>query len=246
MTSLPTVCILAGGRGTRLGSLTDEVPKPLVEVAGKPFLAHQIHLLARHGAKEVVLCVGHLGSLIESVIGHERDGLRIRYSYDDPGLNGTLGAIRKAKPLLGSRFLVLYGDTFLRIDYEDVALRWEASGLPAVMTVLYEPGHLGRSNSILDQEFVTAHDKHQPTAEMKWIDYGLGGLTAAALSCVPEDTTDLSDLYGVLAKTHQLLGILATERFYEIGTPESLAETDLFLKGLAEPEGRTRMRSGGE
>src|ERR1700761_6442113 len=110
--TLPPVCILAGGLGERLGARTAEVPKPLLEVAGQPFLLHQLELLARYGARRVVLLVGYLGEQIEAAHGTERLGISISYSYDSPGLDGPLGAIRKALPLAGDRFLVLYGDTY--------------------------------------------------------------------------------------------------------------------------------------
>ena len=115
--ALPPVCILAGGLGTRLGERVRDTPKPLLEVAGEPFLLHQLGCSPRTAPREVVLCVGYLGELIEERIGAERFGIEIAYSYDSPGLDGTLGAIRRALPLLGERFLVLYGDTYLRLDY---------------------------------------------------------------------------------------------------------------------------------
>src|SRR5436305_3662054 len=130
--ALPPVCILAGGLGTRLGSHVRDTPKPLLEVAGEPFLHHQLRLLAAHGAREIVLCVGYLGELIEERIGPARFGLTIAYSHDGPVPIGTLGAIRRAAPLLGGRFLVLYGDTYLRIDYRAAVAAWSRSGLPAL------------------------------------------------------------------------------------------------------------------
>ena len=135
-TQLPPVCVLAGGLGTRLGDQVKDTPKPLIEVAGEPFLVHQLRLLASYGVERAVLCVGYLGERIEQRIGAECAGITIEYSYDAPELDGTLGAIRRARGLLGPRFLVLYGDTYLRVDYADIARRWEASGLPAVMAVL--------------------------------------------------------------------------------------------------------------
>jgi MurNAc alpha-1-phosphate uridylyltransferase len=128
---LPPVCILAGGRGTRLRELVATTPKPLITLAGEPFLFHQLRLLAGHGATRVVLCVGYLGELIEQRVGADRFGIEIAYSYDSPQLDGTLSAIRRARPLLGERFLVLYGDTYLRLDYGAGARAWWASGLAA-------------------------------------------------------------------------------------------------------------------
>ena len=232
---LPPVCILAGGLGTRLGERVRDTPKPLLEVAGQPFLLHQLRLLARHGAREAVVCVGYLGEQIAARIGEQRFGVRIGYSFDAPGLDGTLGALRRAQGLLGERFLVLYGDTYLRIDYADVARAWLDSGLPAVMTVLRNEGRWDTSNALFEDGMVRRYDKRAPSPDMRWIDYGLGGLTAAALSAVGEQERDLASLYTRLAELGQLCGYEARERFYEIGTPESLAEADSFLAGLTPP-----------
>jgi MurNAc alpha-1-phosphate uridylyltransferase len=225
------VCILAGGRGTRLGERAQGLPKPLVEVAGEPFLIHQLRLLAAHEVRKAVICVGHRGELIESRIGTERFGIHIEYSHDAPGLDGTLGAIRRARRLLPDRFLVLYGDTYLCIDYAAVARAWLASELPALMVVLRNDGRWDSSNAVYAHGRVLAYDKRSPTAEMKWIDYGLGGLTATALECVPDSETDLATLHSALARRGELCGYRAIRRFYEIGTPAALEETDAFLRG---------------
>jgi NDP-sugar pyrophosphorylase family protein len=236
--ALPPVCILAGGLGTRLGSVVKDTPKPLLEVAGEPFLLHQLRLLASYGATEVVLCVGYLGEQIVDAIGSERFGIKISYSHDGPQPIGTLGAVRKAAPLLGERFLILYGDTYLRIDYAGAATAWAGSGLPALMTVLRNEGRWDTSNAEFDGSLVRVYDKRAPSPAMAWIDYGLGGLSASTLELVPATTSDLSDLYHLLAASERLCGYEATERFHEIGTPAALAETGEFLAGLA------RARSG--
>jgi NDP-sugar pyrophosphorylase family protein len=233
--SLPPVCILAGGLGTRLGSRVREVPKPLLEVAGEPFLLHQLRLLSSHGGDEIVLCVGYLGEQIEAEIGAEQFGMRVRYSFDGPGLDGTLGAIRRALPMLGERFLVLYGDTYLRIDYARVADVWRASGLPAVMAVLRNDDRWDRSNAEYVNGRVTAYSKRAPTPDMRWIDYGLGGLERGAAEAAPPAMRELADLYAQLAGAGLLCGVEANERFYEMGTPKALSETDAFLRSLSAP-----------
>lgn len=225
---LPPVCILAGGLGSRLGSTVRDTPKPLLEVAGEPFLIHQLRLLASYGATRVVICVGYLGELIERAIGYERFGISISYSDDGPSLIGTLGAVRKAADALGERFLILYGDTYLRIDYLAAAIAWQDSGLPAMMTVLRNEGRWDSSNAAFDGTLVR-YDKRAPTADMSWIDYGLGGLVADALTLVGSEVTDLADLYQELSVRRELFGYAASERFYEIGTPAALAETSAFL-----------------
>jgi len=232
VSELPPICILAGGLGTRLGGIVADTPKPLLEVDGEPFLLHQLRLLARYGAHRAVLCVGYLGELIEQRIGEAAFGIEIAYSYDGPSLIGTLGAIRQAGPLLGERFLVLYGDTYLRIDYAEAARAWTASGCPGMMTVLRNAGQWDTSNAVFDGKRVRVYDKRAPVAQMEWIDYGLGGLTAAVLDRVGPDASDLADLQRILARDGELFGFVASERFYEIGTPAALAETGAFLASL--------------
>lgn len=188
-------------------------------------------MLAAQGASEVVLCVGYLGERIEASVGAERFGLRIAYSHDGPGLDGTLGAIRRARGLLGERFLVLYGDTYLPIDYAATIGAWRDSGLPGLMTVLHNEGRWGTSNVRYERGRVVAYDKHSPTAAMRWIDYGLGGLTTRALDTAPTGGRDLAVLYRLLAQREELYGVPVFKRFYEIGTPSALLETEVFLRG---------------
>ena len=132
---LPVV-ILAGGLATRLRPLTEKTPKALVEVAGRPFLEHQIELLKRNAISEIILCVGYLGKMIEQRYSDgEGLGVRIRYSFDGPKLLGTGGAIKKAVTLLPDAFFVLYGDSYLPVDYQAVAtafMQMPTPGTPAM------------------------------------------------------------------------------------------------------------------
>jgi NDP-sugar pyrophosphorylase family protein len=230
VTKLPTVCILAGGLGSRLGERVRHVPKPLLEVAGEPFIFHQLRSLAANGARHVTLCVGYLGEQIEERVGRERFGLQVEYSYDAAGLDGTLGAIRRALPILSDRFLVLYGDTYLRLNYSAAVELWLRKGVLGLMTVLRNEGRWGQSNVVYAKGAVLAYDKVQLDPDMAWIDYGLGGLNASALSVVPDSTRDLASLYSRLASMGELCGYEVSERFYEIGSPEALSETDEFLR----------------
>jgi NDP-sugar pyrophosphorylase family protein len=225
---LAPVCILAGGLGTRLGAAVADTPKPILPVAGEPFLLHPLRLLARHGATRAVLCVGYLGERIEATLGPERFGIELLYAYDPPELAGTAGAIRATLDLLDDRFLVLYGDTYLRIDYGAVDRAQAASGKPALMTVLRNEGQWDASNAVYRDGQVIAYDKAAPTAAMRWIDYGLGVLTPQALDVAP-DEADLAGVYRALSRRGELAGYDATERFYEIGTPAALAEAERFI-----------------
>jgi N-acetyl-alpha-D-muramate 1-phosphate uridylyltransferase len=227
-TELAPVCILAGGLGTRLGERVRDTPKPLLPVAGRPFVFHQLELLRRYGARRIVLCVGYLGEEIERVVGDGSElGLEVLYAYDPPDLAGTAGAVRGALHLLGEEFLVLYGDTYLRIDYLDVQRAFRESGKPALMTVLRNEGRWDTSNVVFADGLVKVYDKQHLTPDMHWIDYGLGMLSSAALDVTADP--DLAAVYRELAQRGQLAGYEATERFYEIGTPDALSETESFL-----------------
>jgi N-acetyl-alpha-D-muramate 1-phosphate uridylyltransferase len=224
--TLAPVCILAGGLGTRLGERVRDTPKPLIEVAGEPFLVHQLSLLRSHGARRIVLCVGYLGERIEARLGDRALGLELRYRYDPPDLAGTAGAVRAALDDLGERFLVLYGDTYLRIDYG--AVEAASAGWPALMTVLRNEGRWDASNADFRDGRVVRYEKG--ATGMQWIDYGLSVLTPDALA---GDEADLADVFRRLAASGRLAGYAASERFYEIGTPQGLAETEAFLSGRA-------------
>lgn len=229
--ALPAVALLAGGLATRLRPMTETVPKSLVKVAGEPFIAHQLRRLSEEGVGEVVLCTGYLGDSIEAFVGDGgRFGVRVRYSADGERLLGTGGALRRALPLIGKRFLVMYGDSYLPIRFRPV---WEAfrhSGLPALMTVFRNEGRWDASNVEFAGGVIRAYDKLARTPAMRHIDYGLGAFEASAIATRPAgEAFDLAEIYRDLARGRGLAGYEAAERFYEIGSPAGLTETDAFL-----------------
>jgi NDP-sugar pyrophosphorylase family protein len=189
---------------------------------------HQLELLSAQGARRIVIAVGYLGELIEEHVGGGgRFGLDIRFSHDGPEPAGTAGAVRRALPLLGNEFMVLYGDTYLRTDYQGVADAFHRSELPALMTVLRNRGKWVPSNAVYEHGRVIAFNKERPPKGAEWIDYGLSVLERSVLERYPAN--DLADLAHELAPQGRLAGYPVHERFYEIGTPEALAETEAFL-----------------
>jgi NDP-sugar pyrophosphorylase family protein len=226
------VAILAGGLATRLRPITETIPKALVTVAGEPFLAHQLRLLRGAGLRHVVVCAGYLGEMIEAEFGDgARFGVRIEYSFDGPRLLGTGGALKRALPLLRETFFVLYGDSYLPIDYRTVGNAFLASGKPALMTVFKNEGRWDTSNVWFDGTQIVCYDKKQRTPQMQYIDYGLGVLRAEVMNRWPSNEAfDLADVYHQLAMEKQLAGYEVTQRFYEIGSPEGLAELDNLLR----------------
>ena len=231
-----TVAILAGGLATRLHPITQTVPKSLLEVNGEPFVVHQLRLLKSNGIQRVVLCVGHLGELIQRAIGDGSTlGLQVDYSFDGPALLGTAGAIRNALPKLGERFFVMYGDSYLPCDYAAIARNFESASVLGMMTVFRNDGKWDSSNVEFEAVGsktgkILAHSKTNRTSRMRYIDYGLGVFRSEAFERFPAGKPcDLTELYSDLLEHNQLAAFEVHERFYEIGSPAGLQETAEFL-----------------
>ena len=226
--SLP-VAILAGGLATRLRPITEKIPKSLVAVAGEPFMSHQLRMLKAQGITRAVLCIGHLGEMIEAEYGDGSAwGIELSYSYDGPRQLGTGGALLQAMPLLGDAFFVLYGDSYLPIDYRAVEHSWRASGHPALMTVFRNEGAWDTSNVEFAAGRIVRYDKKDRTPSMLHIDYGLSIFTSATFGGRPE-AFDLADIQRDLVLAGKMAGFEATHRFYEIGSHAGLAELEAFL-----------------
>ena len=154
--------ILAGGLGTRLGSLTRKIPKPMVPVAGAPYLEHQLRLLARQQLRDVLLLTGYLGDQIENYFGSgSRLGLRLRYCRETQP-QGTGGALRDARGHLAESFLLLYGDSLLPIEYAAAGRRLKDSAALGAIVVYRDPsGETSvQPNVALDRSgLVTRYDK---------------------------------------------------------------------------------------
>jgi len=205
----------------------------MVPVAGEPFIAHQLRLLAGQGIQEVVICCGFLGEQIEDYV---RDGAAfgcaVRYSYDGSTLRGTGGAIKNALPSLGEHFFVMYGDSYLPIKFRLVYEISLSFGTIGMMTVFHNENRWDRSNVDFRDGRIRNYDKVKITPHMQYIDYGLGILKPGAFERFGKDEVfDLSRVYGDLVEAGQLGGFEVKQRFYEIGTPSGLRETDEMLRG---------------
>jgi NDP-sugar pyrophosphorylase family protein len=229
--SLP-VALLAGGMATRLRPITEKIPKLLVEVAGEPFFSHQLRLLKAAGLTRIVLCVGYLGQQIVDLYGDgAKWGVQIDYAFDGPKLLGTGGALIAALPKLGDAFYVLYGDSYLPIDYHAVGDFFLRSGQLGLMTVYENHGRYDTSNVWFEQGEIKVYDKKNKVPQMHHIDYGLGVFRAAAFDGFPRDAVvDLAEVQKSLVARRQLAGFEIKERFYEIGSHEGLQELDALLR----------------
>jgi NDP-sugar pyrophosphorylase family protein len=229
------VAILAGGLATRLRPITGKIPKSLLPVAGKPFLAHQLELLQSRGIRRAVLCIGHLGEMIQREFGNgSAFGVQLDYSFDGPKLLGTGGAIKRALPLLSDEFFVLYGDSYLPVEYQPIAEFFRRSGKLGCMTVYRNEGRYDMSNVVFHDGEIAVYDKKNRPPEMRHIDYGLSLFKASVFeSYSAGQPFDLAEVMGKLVREKQLAGYEVRERFYEIGSPAGLAELEILLKATA-------------
>jgi len=234
MKTMPPIVVLAGGLGTRLYPITETAPKAMLEVASRPFIAHQLALFARHGIEKAIYCVGHLGEQIESFVGDgSRFGVDVRYSYDGDRLRGTGGAVRNALPLAGDEFLVTYGDSYLDIAYAPVVEAFRKSGTPALMTVFRNDGQWDTSNVEYQNGKIIAYEKKALTPRIQHIDYGLLVMHREVFDAwESEEPLDLSTVLGGLVEAEKLSGFETTTRFYEIGSLDGIADLDAHLNKM--------------
>jgi len=232
MTVMPPIAVLAGGLGTRMRPLTEQLPKALLKVAGTPFVAHQLRLFAREGITDVKLLVGHCWEQIALFVGNgSRFGVEVDYVVDGPTLLGTGGAVRNALDRLGPEFLVTYCDSWLDASYAPVVEAFHASGQPALMCVFRNENRWDASNVQFENGVIRRYSKKFCLPEMLHIDWGLGMLRASAVASRPIGKPwDLAELYEELSTSGRLAGYELTRRFYEIGSFKGLAEISRLLK----------------
>jgi N-acetyl-alpha-D-muramate 1-phosphate uridylyltransferase len=233
VSSLP-VAVLAGGLATRLRPLTERLPKALLPVAGHPFIFHQLELLREQGVRRVVLCVGHLGEQIRAAVGTGRGlGLTIDYSFDGDELKGTGGALQRALPLLGPEFFVLNGDSYTPYPLARVEAAFAAAGLPALMAVLRNENRWDKSNVSFGAGKLIEYDKRSARTDMHHIDYGICVVSREVISAYSGSKPfDLSDVLHGLSLLGQLGAVEVSGRFYEIGSPQGLRDTDAYLSRI--------------
>jgi len=222
--------ILAGGEGTRLGPLTQAIPKGMIRIAGKPFLEYQIGLLKRNSISDIVLCIGYLGNAIRDYFrdGASR-GVLIRYSDDGETLLGTAGSLKNARKLLAERFFITFGDSYPILNYRAAWNRFVECGKASLMVVLRNFGKYCPSNTMVQNGMVTAYSKKGP--EMDFVEFGVTFLSRQTLDLIPDQNpVDLELLYSKLIEAKQMAAFEVTQRIYEIGSPQGLEEFQSLLE----------------
>ena len=226
--------IFCGGLATRLGDLAKDTPKSMIKIEGKPFLEYQIGMLKKQSIKDIVLCVGHLSEKIIEYFGDgKKFGVNIRYSHDDKKPLGPIGALKNAEPLLDEVFFIMYGDSYLFVDFKKVYSYFLEHDDLALMVAYKNFDKYDASNLVIKNGRIVACRKENKTKDMVYIDYGTSILRKKVLELIPKDTYySTVPFFSDLTKRKQLLAFEAKKRFYHIGTPEALEEFNDYIKGL--------------
>ena len=227
--------VLAGGLATRMRPQTLTIPKSMLEAAGRPFVDWQLERMAACGIRDVVMCVAHLAEQIEAHVGDgARHGVRVRWAHEGARLLGTAGAIRATLELLEPQFLVTYGDSYLPFDYaEPLRLLEGHDDCDGVMSIYKNDGQWDASNVVADaaREWVARYEKGQTDPVFDHIDYGATALRREVIAALPlGEPWGLDTIQRDLARQKRLRACVAHERFFEIGSPEGLAELDRHLR----------------
>jgi NDP-sugar pyrophosphorylase family protein len=226
------LAILAGGLATRLGPLTKDVPKCLIEVSGRPFVDWQLDLLVKNGYSDFVFCVSYKSDDVQKYLGDGSErGISIEYSLDGVTQLGTGGAIKKALPKLGDVFGVIYGDSYLPLDYFAVEQGFLNSNSQAMMTVYKNQNRLDASNVEFTNGKLVAYEKGTKNEDMHHIDYGITYFRGEAfMPWTDQSSFDLSVVCNHLATSGKLDGFEVFERFYEIGSIKGIEEFSQYLR----------------
>jgi NDP-sugar pyrophosphorylase family protein len=226
--------ILCGGLATRLGDLAKDTPKSMIRIKGKPFLEYQIEILKKQLIKDIVLCVGYLSEKIIDYFGDgKKFGVNIQYSHDDKKPLGPIGAMKNAEPLLNNVFFIMYGDSYLFVDFKKAYSYFLEHDDLALMVAYKNFDKYDASNLVIKNGKIVACGKENKTKDMVYIDYGTSILRKKVLDLVPKDTYySTVQFFSDLVKRKELLAFVVKKRFYHIGTPEVLEEFNDYIKGL--------------
>lgn len=225
------IAILAGGFASRLGELSKFLPKCLIKVNGRPFVDWQIELLQAAGYTNFIFCLSYKSELVQNYLGDgSKWNIDIKYSLDGEKQLGTGGAIKKALPLLGDKFAVIYGDSYLPVSYLSIETEFLNSTKQALMTVYKNENLFDASNVHFEDDLLVEYAKGSNNPRMKHIDFGLSYFQASVFENYDDDKNfDLADLCSELSKVGKLDGFLIHERFYEIGSISGINELSNYL-----------------
>ena len=227
------VVILAGGLGTRMQDHFPNIPKAMIPVRGKAFLQWQLELLKQSGLTKVLLISGHLQDSIFNFLSKDPvPGLSIEHLYEGEQRRGTGGALRFAfdEGRLPQKFFLMYGDSYLPVNYAEIWRAFESTESDLMMTVFRNQNRFEKGNVDFQEGRILLYDKFErirPAHELDFVDYGLSVFSKDCL--VNLNSADLSDFYHSKSLQKQIAGFEVKQRFYEIGSPQGLKDFEQYL-----------------
>lgn len=210
--------ILAAGLGSRMRPLTDTLPKPLLEVKGKPLIVWHLEKLARNGFKEVVINIAHLGYMIPEYLGDgSKYGIKIFYSDEQEiGALESAGGIKKALPLLGDKpFLVVNGDVFTAYEFDS---SFELKDKKAHLILVPNPPHNPQGDFALKDDLVLNSAKEMFTFS------GIGYYHPSFFDGVALQKSPLAPLLRDSIERKSVSAEIFKNMWHDVGTPQRLEE----------------------
>lgn len=238
---LPDILILTGGKAKRLGKISKNIPKSLIIFNNKPFLFYQLKLLEKNNFKKIIISTGYLSNKIKNYITSINKNLKLKIVFSDDGkkILGTGGAIKKALPKLSNDFFIIFGDSYLDINYKKVYLNFIKSKKLGLMTV-YKNNNFkdvlaegGLSDVEIKNKEIISYDKKNTNKNMKYINYGITVLSKNVFKkyLFPKKM-DLQKINQKLIKNNELSFQIIKKKFYEIGSKKGIALTKKYFKKM--------------
>jgi len=241
--------ILVGGQGTRLRPLTSTVPKPVVQLVDRPFIAYMLEWLRGHGIEDVIMSCGFLADGIRDVLGDGSAlGVRLRF-VEEPEPRGTGGALKLAEEMLDERFLMLNGDVLTDIDLRAQIAQHEATGARATLALVSVPDPTAYGMVLLGEDAAVAEFVEKPSSEQppsNLISAGAYVLEREILELIPpgRNVSIEREVWPRLIG-NGLYGYPSDSYWLDIGTPERyLKGTFDIIEGNVRTAVQERLRDG--
>jgi histidinol-phosphate phosphatase family protein len=224
--------ILAGGRGTRMRPITNDRPKPMVPILGRPFLEYQIEQLRDQGFERILMLLGYLPEVVMNHFGDGRRwGVRIEYSVTEPD-QLTSSRVATARHMIDPCFLLLYCDNYWPMQMQRLWARFRVAGKPGLITVYSNKDGYSRGSVLLDKDGnVQVFDRLRTTPGLQEVEISYAILTDLALDLLPEQDTLFEEaIYTPLAQQGRLASFVSDHRYYSVGSLHRLPLTEAFMR----------------
>lgn len=238
LNSIKQAVILAGGQGVRLRPLTDDKPKPMVEVCGRPLLEYLFEVLKKNGIKEIVLLLGYMPQkIIDHFSDGEKFGVKIKYSVGSVDWE-TGTRIREAADLLDEKFLLMYSDNYWPIRLDLMEKFFDASGAHSTVTVYNNKdgfGEYGRENNVLVAEdgLVLKYDRSRKSEDLNGIDIGFFILPKSIVGSFPKHNFSFEiEVLPKLISERKLFAYRTDDRYYPFTSVSFLPQLELYISAI--------------